>query len=148
MNSHRINQGFDSEDIHFIEVIASQLTTAIENVKLYEKLHRQFTQVVESMADAIGKKDLYTGGHTKRVAHFSLMIGKQLELSSNDFSDLKLAAVLHDIGKIGIEDKILKKAAPLTDEEFVIMKEHPRLGYEILGHHLGSDFNPIHLPQT
>ncbi len=60
--------------------------------------------------------------------------GKEMDLAFEDMNNLKLAAVLHDIGKIGIEDKILKKSAPLTDEEFKVMKEHPRLGYEILKH--------------
>ena len=62
------------------------------------------------------------------------MIGREMDLSYNDMNNLKLSAVLHDIGKIGIEDKILKKKAPLTEEEFEVMREHPRLGYEILGH--------------
>ncbi|WP_053335881.1 HD-GYP domain-containing protein [Bacteriovorax sp. DB6_IX] len=62
------------------------------------------------------------------------MIGKELDLAFEDMNNLKLSAVLHDIGKIGIEDNILKKKAPLTADEFLVMKEHPRLGYEILGH--------------
>src|SRR5690606_15960056 len=95
---------------------------------------QQFHQTVLSMADAIGKKDTYTGGHTKRVAHFAEMIAKEMDLSYQDMSDLKLAAVLHDVGKIGIEDSILKKKAPLTDEEFAIMRNHPEIGYQILGH--------------
>ena len=125
---------FDEEDIHFAEAIAVQMTMCLENFKLFVKLQNQFIQVVEAMADAIGKKDTYTGGHTKRVRHFAECIGKEMDLAFEDMNNLKLAAVLHDIGKIGIEDKILKKSAPLTDEEFKVMKEHPRLGYEILKH--------------
>lgn len=128
------NQDFDAEDVHFSEAISNQLTQSMENALLFEKVKRQFLQVVESMADAIGKKDSYTGGHTKRVGHFAEMIARELDLSYEDMSELKLAAVLHDIGKIGIEDAILKKKAPLTDAEFDIMKDHPRLGFEILGH--------------
>ncbi len=125
---------FDAEDIHFAEAIAIQMTMSLENYKLFVKLQNQFIQVVEAMADAIGKKDTYTGGHTKRVRHFAECIGKEMDLAFEDMNNLKLAAVLHDIGKIGIEDKILKKSAPLTDDEFVVMREHPRLGYEILKH--------------
>lgn len=125
---------FDEEDIHFAEAIANQLTMTIENVRLIQKLQNQFIQVVEALADAIGKKDAYTGGHTKRVRHFAEKIGRELDLAFEDMNNLRLAAVLHDIGKIGIEDKILKKESALTNEEFLVMKEHPRLGFEILGH--------------
>lgn len=125
---------FEEDDVFFLEAIAAQLASVMEKNYLYEKLQEQFIQVVQALADSIGKKDLYTGGHTKRVAIFAEKIGRELGLSYKDLQDLKIAAILHDIGKIGIEDKILKKKAPLTKEEFEIMKNHPRLGYEILGH--------------
>jgi HD-GYP domain-containing protein (c-di-GMP phosphodiesterase class II) len=129
-----LNDDFNSEDIQFSEAVANQLTIAIENAILFEKNQKQFLQIVEAMADAIGKKDAYTGGHTRRVGIFAEMIAKELSLTFEEMNDLKLSAVLHDIGKIGIEDKILKKAAPLTEEEFKVMKNHPRIGDEILGH--------------
>ena len=127
-----LNRSFNAEDIQFAEAVAVQVTPVIQNSNLYAKLHMQFIQVVEALADTITKKDSYTGGHTKRVAHFSKKIGAQMNLSWHEMNDLQLSAVLHDIGKIGIEDKILKKSSPLTDEEFKIMRDHPRLGYEIL----------------
>ncbi len=126
------NGKFDEEDIRFLENMANLLTVAVQNIDLFEKLHRQFIQTCEALGDAIGKKDKYTGGHTKRVGVFSEMIGKELGLDYNEMMDLKMAAVLHDIGKIGIEDKILKKKSELNDKEFKIMKDHPRLGFEIL----------------
>ncbi len=129
-----LNSDFNFEDIQFSEAVANQLTVAIENAILFEKNQKQFFQVVEAMADAIGKKDAYTGGHTRRVGIFSEKIGRELGLSFAEMNDLRLSALLHDVGKIGIEDKILKKSAALTDEEFEIMKQHPRLGDEILGH--------------
>lgn len=125
---------FDEEDYHFVDAVSNQLTNVLENALLVEQLHNQFIQVISALADAIGKKDSYTGGHTKRVAHFAECIGKEMDLNTTDMRDLKMAAVLHDIGKIGIEDKILKKSSALDDDEFAVMKEHPRLGYEILGH--------------
>jgi HD-GYP domain-containing protein (c-di-GMP phosphodiesterase class II) len=126
--------GFHRDDVYFLQAAAGQMTIAIDNVRLFLSQERQFLQICESLADAIGKKDKYTGGHTKRVSVFSDMIASEMEISFQELQDLKLAAVLHDIGKIGIEDKILKKNAPLTNEEFEIMKGHPRLGYEILQH--------------
>jgi HD-GYP domain-containing protein (c-di-GMP phosphodiesterase class II) len=129
------NKGkFTEEDIVFSETIAAQFALAVENSILFEKQQQQFLQVVESLADAIVKKDHYTGGHTKRVGVFSEMIALELDLPAYKLSELKLAAILHDVGKIGIEDKILKKDEALTDEEFEIMKDHPRLGHEILAH--------------
>ncbi|MFZ4714844.1 MAG: HD domain-containing phosphohydrolase [Bacteriovoracaceae bacterium] len=125
---------FHKDDVYFLQAAAGQMTIAIDNVRLFMAQEKQFLQICESMADAIGKKDKYTGGHTKRVAVFSDMIASEMELPFKELQELKLAAVLHDVGKIGIEDSILKKAAPLTDEEFAVMKDHPRLGYEILQH--------------
>jgi HD-GYP domain-containing protein (c-di-GMP phosphodiesterase class II) len=127
-----LNRKFNDEDIQFAEAVAVQLTPVIQNSNLYSKLHMQFIQVVEALADTITKKDSYTGGHTKRVAHFAKKIGAQMNLTWDEMNDLQLSAVLHDIGKIGIEDKILKKSAPLTEDEFKIMRDHPKLGYEIL----------------
>jgi len=125
---------FNNDDIKYLEMAAGYLTIAFENSKLINQLQNQFIQVVETLSDAIGKKDQYTGGHTKRVAHFAEQIGNAMELSTTEMHKLKLAAYLHDIGKIGIEDKILKKKEPLTEAEFQIMKNHPRFGDEILGH--------------
>ncbi|PIK15840.1 HD domain-containing phosphohydrolase [Halobacteriovorax sp. JY17] len=130
--TNSLNNNFNEQDIQFGEAVATQLTPVIQNAYLYEELHKQFIQVVEALADTITKKDSYTGGHTKRVSHFAMKIGSKLNLSWEEMNDLRLAAVLHDIGKIGIEDAILKKKAPLTDDEFAVMREHPRLGYEIL----------------
>ncbi len=128
------DEGFQQEDFYFLEKISHQLTTALKVTQQLESVNRQFVQVTEALGDSITKKDKYTGGHTKRVGYFADMISKELGLSLKERGDVRLAAVLHDIGKIGIADSILKKNAPLTDEEFKIMQQHPQLGYEILGH--------------
>lgn len=125
---------FTQDDQEILTIASSQLATIIENIKLFDRLHEQFIQVCSSLGDAIAKKDSYTGGHTKRVSHFAEMIGRELDLSNRELQEVKLSAALHDIGKIGIEDNILKKKTALNDEEFQVMREHPRLGYEILGH--------------
>lgn len=125
---------FDEEDEFFMEAVCNQVSIVLSNFDLVDGIREQFLQTVQAMADAIGKKDSYTGGHTKRVQRFAAMIADEMNLPHSDLQDLRLAAVLHDVGKIGIEDKILKKDSPLTKEEFEVMKRHPRLGYEILGH--------------
>ena len=125
---------FSADDIEFAKLLVDQLAICVQNTKLFQKVHEQFVQIFAALGDAISKKDPYTGGHTKRVSMFSEMIARELNLSPQEMMDVRMAAALHDIGKIGVPDYILQKNAPLNDEEFQIMKEHPRIGYEILQH--------------
>jgi putative nucleotidyltransferase with HDIG domain len=93
-----------------------------------------FFQTAESLATAIEKRDPYTGGHTKRVTSYSLAIAKYLPLSLAERKCLRIASVLHDIGKIGIEDQILRKPERLSPEEFNTIKHHSDMGAEIIEH--------------
>lgn len=130
---------FDAEDIYFFESIGKYFITSFNNAELYHKSNEQFLQVCQAFADAIGKKDRYTGGHTRRVAHFSKMISEQMNLTDKERKELHISSVLHDLGKIGVEDAILKKNAPLDAAEFEVMKLHPQMGYEILNKIDGLD---------
>ncbi|MBF0205708.1 MAG: HD-GYP domain-containing protein [Oligoflexia bacterium] len=125
---------FNQEDIQFISSVANQMGIILRYISSVELAKRQLLQISKSFANAINLKDLYTGAHTQRVAHFAEVIGRELGLSQKDLEDIRLTGVLHDVGKIGIEDSILKKQAQLTKEEFEKMKQHPRLGYELLEH--------------
>lgn len=125
---------FTKEDRQFLKFLCQQMAINTQNNSLVNQLKEQMVQVCQAFADSITKKDHYTGGHTKRVGIFAEMIGKELNLPENEMHELKLAGIVHDIGKMGIADKILKKKAPLTNEELNIMREHPKLGFEILGH--------------
>ena len=91
-----------------------------------------FVGTVKALAAAIDGKDKYTRGHSERVARISVAIGKQLGLPEDELETLRISALLHDVGKIAIDDNILKKPAALTDEEFEIMKTHPQKGYKIM----------------
>jgi HD-GYP domain-containing protein (c-di-GMP phosphodiesterase class II) len=91
-----------------------------------------FVGTVKALAAAIDGKDKYTRGHSERVARISVAIGKQLGLSSEELETLRISALLHDVGKIAIDDNILKKPAALTNEEYEIMKTHPQKGYKIM----------------
>ncbi len=133
LNSKR-GEGFDDDDVELLELLGSQLSVSFHNEKLYADMKEQFYQICEALVDAIGIRDSYTGGHTKRVERYSRAIGRELNLSKAEMDELRLAALLHDIGKIGIEDRILKKEAPLDHDEFLIMQQHPRMGHEILAH--------------
>jgi HD-GYP domain-containing protein (c-di-GMP phosphodiesterase class II) len=95
-------------------------------------LGEAFHATVHDLADTIERRDPYTGGHTRRVMNYSLAIGKSLELSRMDMINLKLAAILHDLGKIGISDDILLKNEELSRDEFEHMMMHAVYGAEIL----------------
>jgi HD-GYP domain-containing protein (c-di-GMP phosphodiesterase class II) len=91
-----------------------------------------FLGTVKSLAAAIDGKDPYTRGHSERVSRFSMAIAQRLGLPDDEIEKIRISAVLHDVGKIGIDDVILKKPSALTDEEFEIMKKHPQKGYKIM----------------
>ncbi len=97
-----------------------------------EKYRELFMGTTKALATAIDEKDPYTRGHSERVNRFTLILGKHLDLSEKEMTNLHLSALLHDIGKIGIDDRILRKPASLTEEEFEIMKQHPVRGANIL----------------
>lgn len=125
---------YTAEHLKFSTVLALHLAITIENARLYERLSETFISLVQTLAETIEKRDPYTAGHTKRVMDFSLAIGRGMNLSKGELFKLKLAAILHDIGKIGVRDNILLKIGNLSDAEFEIMKKHPVYGEEILKH--------------
>jgi HD-GYP domain-containing protein (c-di-GMP phosphodiesterase class II) len=91
-----------------------------------------FLGTVKSLAAAIDGKDPYTRGHSERVSRMSMAIAQRLELPDDECEKIRISALLHDVGKIAIDDNILKKPAALTDDEFLIMKQHPQKGYKIM----------------
>jgi HD-GYP domain-containing protein (c-di-GMP phosphodiesterase class II) len=91
-----------------------------------------FIGTVKALAAAIDGKDPYTRGHSERVSRFSVAIAQGMDLSDDEIEKIRISALLHDVGKIGIDDKILKKPAALTDEEYETMKQHPQKGYKIM----------------
>jgi HD-GYP domain-containing protein (c-di-GMP phosphodiesterase class II) len=125
---------FNKEDISLLTSLADQVAIALDNSRLYQELEEMFFQTAESLADAIEKRDPYTGGHTQRVTLYSQAIAKFLQLKPLEKKWLKIASVLHDIGKIGIEDHILKKPERLSPEEFNMIKRHSDMGAEIIEH--------------
>ncbi|HEV7765320.1 MAG TPA: HD domain-containing phosphohydrolase [Thermoanaerobaculia bacterium] len=91
-----------------------------------------FLNSVRMLAAAIDAKDPYTRGHSERVARYSIGIGKNLQLSDKDMRSLRISALLHDVGKIGIDDRILRKPGALSEDEFEVMKGHPVKGAAIM----------------
>jgi HD-GYP domain-containing protein (c-di-GMP phosphodiesterase class II) len=91
-----------------------------------------FMGAIRMLANAIDEKDPYTRGHSERVAFYSMVCARHLGMSPEEVDKVHLSGIIHDVGKIGIEDKILRKAAALTEEEYEIMKQHPSKGEHIL----------------
>jgi HD-GYP domain-containing protein (c-di-GMP phosphodiesterase class II) len=115
----------------------NQMTDQIEKFigdlqRSAEENRELFLGTVKALAAAIDGKDPYTRGHSERVSRFSVATAQGLGLSSDETEKVRVSALLHDVGKIGIDDRVLKKPAALTDEEFEIMKTHPQKGYKIM----------------
>lgn len=113
------------------------MTEKVENqivqlAKSAEANRELFVGTVKALAAAIDGKDKYTRGHSERVSRISVAIGKQLGMGADELETLRISALLHDVGKIAIDDSILKKPAALTNEEFEIMKTHPQRGFKIM----------------
>ena len=115
--------------------MTEQIECSINDLQRSAQENRElFLGTVKSLAAAIDGKDPYTRGHSERVSRFSVAIAQRLNLSDEEAEKIRISALLHDVGKIGIDDNILKKPSALTDEEFEIMKTHPQKGYKIMSH--------------
>jgi putative nucleotidyltransferase with HDIG domain len=129
---NRVNGAFTNEDAELLQTLASQAATVLQIARLYGDATELFLGTVQAMAASIDAKDPYTNGHSQRVSEFSLAIGQALNLSPEDLHQLRVGALLHDIGKIGIPDNILSKPGRLTTEEIARMREHPTIGANIM----------------
>ncbi len=112
--------------------LAHQAIQAIESIEHLDSLERTFVSTVEALANALEASDEYTSSHARWITDVALLVGDELELDREAMKRLELGALFHDIGKIGIPSEILRKAGPLTDEEYRVVKEHPVLGARIL----------------
>jgi putative nucleotidyltransferase with HDIG domain len=106
------------------------LITSVEAAE--EQTEAAYTGAIRALAAALDARDPYTAGHSERVGVLAVAIGRELRLSGADLEVLRLGALLHDIGKIGIPDQVLMKPGPLTDREYDAIKEHPAVGARIL----------------
>src|SRR5579859_5575985 len=113
--------------------MAGDIEEYIEKLKEAAEANRElFLGSIRMLAAAIDEKDPYTRGHSGRVAKYSTLIGRELGLTEEDLDKLRIAALLHDVGKIGVDDRVLKKPGKLTDEEFELMKQHTVKGANIM----------------
>jgi HD-GYP domain-containing protein (c-di-GMP phosphodiesterase class II) len=124
--------GFVREETFIIEKIASQISVALENAGLYEDMRSLFINTVSSLANAIDAKSPWTKGHSERVMNLAAGIATEMGLSESFVEQIRIAGLLHDIGKIGILEALLEKPEKFTDEDFPPMRLHPEKGVAIL----------------
>jgi putative nucleotidyltransferase with HDIG domain len=123
---------FTSKDEKLLAAIAHQMGAVWENARLYRETRELFLNTVEALAAAIDAKDPYTHGHSRRVTDFSMAIAHELPISEQELELIRISALLHDIGKIGVDEAILRKPDRLTNEEFGEIKKHPGIGADIM----------------
>jgi len=123
---------FDEDYIDMLGSIANNLAFAIEKADLYKKLKQNYLKTIMTLVAAIEAKDTNTQNHSIRVSQYAVKIAKELGMSDDEVEELEIAGILHDIGKIGISDKILTKPGILEPHEFETVKEHPVIGCRIL----------------
>ncbi|MFZ9880285.1 MAG: HD-GYP domain-containing protein, partial [Phycisphaerales bacterium] len=115
-----------------VETAAGHLAVFLDNARLYRDLDAMFLGSLSALVSAIDAKDPYTRGHSQRVALLSRQIGEAAGLSPRELKDVHIAGLVHDVGKIGVPEHILRKKDRLDDAEFEQIKQHPEIGWRIL----------------
>jgi putative nucleotidyltransferase with HDIG domain len=115
-----------------MEAFARQAAVALENARLYEELEDAYVQTVLALANAVDARDAYTADHSQRLAAWAEATARELGCSEEEVRAIRWAALLHDIGKIGVPDHILQKPGPLDEAEWEVIKRHPEIGAEIV----------------
>ncbi len=129
----------DSDWLDFFETLAGQAAIAIDNVTLFTDLQRSnveltiaYDLMIEGWARALDLRDHILEGHSRRVTEITIKLACMMGLSEKELGHIRRGALLHDVGKIGIPDSILFKPGPLTAEEWVIMRQHPKYAHDLL----------------
>jgi putative nucleotidyltransferase with HDIG domain len=128
----RSRRVFTADEMQFCRLLADQAGIVLGTTRLAEKLEEQHVATVAALAAALEAKDAYTAGHAHTIADFAVAVGEELGLGARQLRAVRMGALLHDVGKIGIPESILNKPGPLTDEEFTVMKQHTVIGADII----------------
>lgn len=132
INSKEESHRFEERDVRLLTILADQAAMTLENIELYSNLQNFYLEMVQTLARAIDAKDAYTHDHADRARKYARMIGTKLNLPEVMIRHIEYAALMHDIGKIGIDETILHKPGKLTPEEREIIKRHPAIGNRII----------------
>lgn len=123
---------FDPDKLKLLNAISDQAASALRRATFHEQLEESFVQTVLALAKALDARDSYTQDHSQRMAALTDSLCQQLGIDEKQVQAIRLAAALHDIGKIGVPDEILRKPGPLTSQEWELMKRHPKIGADII----------------
>ncbi len=126
------NTSFTNNTINLLKSFSEQAAVAINNARLYQKIQDNYFEIVKALAQAIEAKDPYTHGHSERVMEYAVLIAQKLGLPKKEIESLRYAAILHDIGKIGVRGIVLNNPNGLTGEEYNEVKKHPLVGEGII----------------
>ena len=136
---HRSLLDPDDQWSNYFKTIAGQAAVAIDSAQSFEELQRSninlslaYDNTIEGWSHAMDLRDKETEGHTRRVTELTLQLSRAMGISETQIVHIRRGALLHDMGKLGIPDYILHKPGKLTDEEWVIMKQHPQFAYDML----------------
>lgn len=129
---NKLEGDFSREDNHLLNILAAQTSSFLQIVEIFDNANDLFLGVVKSLVTAIDAKDPYTQGHSLRVSELSVGIAEEMGLNDNLINDIRVGSLLHDIGKIGIPDEILKKKGALSNKEYHEIKKHTVVGHNIM----------------
>jgi response regulator RpfG family c-di-GMP phosphodiesterase len=132
VSKKREGKPFSESDLKVLSILANQAAISLENVRLLASVEEAYVKTMQSLALLLEARDAYTSGHSQRVTELSTGIAARMGLPDDEIERLRLAASLHDIGKVGIPDNILNKAGKLTHEEYDMIKNHPIIGFQVL----------------
>ncbi len=146
LENNLTTNAFTPEELEFLQMISAQAAIAIENAVLYEKqrrseeklneslnnLNKVFEHTVSAMSLVIEARDPYTAGHQRRVSDLAVSIARELDLDKDMITGIRIAGLIHDLGKISIPSEILTKPGRINELEFNLIKNHSKCGYEIL----------------
>jgi hypothetical protein len=130
--NHSTGGEFGTVEASLLSSVGAILGIHGGNAELYQQQHELFKGVVRALTSAIDAKDPYTCGHSDRVARISVRLAEELECSRAEIDTIYLSGLLHDVGKIGIDDQVLRKPGKLTDAEYEHIKTHTTIGHRIL----------------
>ena len=132
LNDKTGNQDFTEDDLFILSDLGSHISIALENYRLSQDVEKTYVETINALAMAVDARDPYTRGHSKRVGDYCIKIAEAFGIDKETVKMLRDASIVHDIGKIGIPDEILRKTTPLTKEEVKLIQQHPIIGYNIL----------------
>jgi len=132
INNKASKQKFEEKDLRLLTILADQSAMTIENAELYKHMQDTYLGTIQTLAQAIDAKDPRTKGHSDRVTRYAVKIAKEMKLSESTIRNIEYAALIHDIGKIGIQETILTKNGKLSRTEYEVLKMHPLIGESII----------------